>query len=184
MDDDWTRSMKTMAQVGLTIVIPERTRILPSCDMFHRMKWCPGAMRVFGGTHKKSLIGGAKIHIEQSVVITHGRCPRATGIMLVAVPSRFVEMAVYLTDIVPVNHIFGFQHLHAHKVEIGSHHIVFLAVTDHVGIGVVDIQYWVDVGSIALIAPTLGIYTHKVGTGIILSRQHLNIIEVHIAGMS
>ena len=87
--------------------------------------------------------------------------------------------------VAPVHHIVALQHLHAYEVEIRSHHIIFLTYADDVGVGEIGIQHRIDIGAVALVAPSqlFRILFHKVGTGIGLLRQHLNVLEMDIAGM-
>ena len=75
-------------------------------------------MWILGSTHIQPFVRSTEKYIEQSVVVSDGWCPRASGIVLVLVPPGLVYLVVNLTDIVPVDHIFRFQYLHAHKVEI------------------------------------------------------------------
>ena len=103
--------------------------------------------------HIQALVGCAEIDIKLAIVITDGRSPRATSIMLVGVPSRLVETAVDLTDVSPVEHIVRLQHLHAQEMEVRSHHIVFVTHPYHVGVGKISIEHRVDVGAVALITP-------------------------------
>ena len=74
--------------------------------------------------------------------------------MLVVIPSRLIDSGIYLADVFPVHHIVRFQHLHSHKVEIGSHHIVFLADSDNVWVREVHIQNRVDISVITLVTPS------------------------------
>ena len=70
-------------------------------------------MWILRRTHIEPLVWGAEIHIVETVVITDGRRPRTTGIMLVTVPARLIEATVDLTDVTPIDHILRLQHLHA-----------------------------------------------------------------------
>ena len=73
--------------------------------------------------------------------------------MLVVIPSRLVNSSIYLADVSPIYHVVRFQYLHAHEMEVGGHHIVFLADPDNVGVREIRIQYGVDIGIITLVTP-------------------------------
>ena len=104
--------------------------------------------------------------------------------MLIGVPPRFVEPAVYLRDVMPVDHIVTLKHLHSEEVEVGSHHIVLLPHTYHIRVGEVCIQYRIKISAVALIAPAFCILTYKIRAHIGLSCLNHDIIEVDIPRMS
>ena len=186
MDDDWSGTVLAAPQISLSVAVPEGAGVFPFRHTLHQMERRPRAVRVAGGRHKQSLVGRTEIDVEASVVIADGRRPRAAGIVLVAVPARLVEARVDLTDVAPVHHIVALEHLHAEEVEVGGHHIVLLANADDVGVGEVGVEHRIAVGAVALIAPSqvVGVHLDEVRTGIGLFRQHLNIVELDVAGMT
>ena len=118
MDDDWASSMTAASQIGPAVLVPKRTGILPFLYTTDEVEWGPRAMRVFSGGHIEAFLGCTEEDVIESVVIADGRSPGASGIMLVAVPSRLIETAINLADILPVHHIVALQHLHAHEMEV------------------------------------------------------------------
>ena len=86
-------------------------------------------------------------------MIADGRCPRAARIMSVFLPSRLVEMVINLRHIAPVDHIARLQHLHAHEMEVGRHHIIHAVDPDDIGVGEVGIDDRIDIRTVALVAP-------------------------------
>ena len=175
MDDDRACPMTAPTQIRLSILIPERTGILPFLHPLHEMEWGPRAVRVFGGSHIKAFLWGTEENVVEPIVVADGWCPRSAGIVLVAVPARLIETAIDLTDIAPVHHIVAFQHLHTDEMEVGSHHIVLFAHADDVWIGEIGIEYGVQVGAVALVSPALGVCLHEVRTGIGLICEYLDV---------
>ena len=184
MDDDRACPMTASSQICLSVLIPEGTGIFPFLHPLYEMEWGPRAMRVFGGSHIKAFLRSAEEDVVESIVVADGWCPRAAGIVLVAVPARLIETTIDLTDITPVHHIVAFQHLHADEMEVGSHHIVLLAHADDIGIGEVGIEYGVQVGAVALVSPALGVCLYEVRTGIRLIREYLDVRELYVTGVS
>ena len=104
--------------------------------------------------------------------------------MQVGIPARLVKTAIYLGDITPVHHIVALQHLHTHKVEIRSHHIELVAHTNHIRIGKISIQHRITIRSVTLIAPSLGIYFHKIRAHILINSRYMDIRELYVTGMT
>ena len=52
--------------------------------------------------------------------------------MLHRVPSGKVKTVIELRHDVPVYHIVGLQYLHAQKMEVAGHHVVFLTDADDI----------------------------------------------------
>ena len=144
----------------------------------------PRAAGVAGSTHIEAFVGGAEIDIVEAVVMADGGCPRATGIVAVVVPPGLIETTVDLTDIAPVDHIVGLEHLHTEEMEVGGDHIVFRTHTDDVGVGEVGIEHGVAIGAVALVAPPLGVFFDEVGTGVGDFGLYFDTIEVNIAGVA
>ena len=65
---------------------------------------------------------------------TDGRCPGATSVMLVIIPSRQVESVVDLGNKFPVHEILGLQDLHAHEMKVRGDHVILVAMADHIRI--------------------------------------------------
>ncbi len=153
--NDGARAVTAAHQVGLSVLIPERTRILPLLHGFHEVKRFPRACGIGGRGHEQSFIGSAEIHIETSVMIAQRGSPRATCVVTECVPSGIVETVVYVAYDAPVEQVGRFQNRHTHEMEVGTYHIVAVADTYYVGIGVVGVEYRIDIRAVALIAPRL-----------------------------
>ena len=145
--------MLPTTQIGMTIVIPERTRILPLGNLLQTMQRTPWTVGIFSCRHKQSFVGGTEIDIETSIVMANSRCPRSTAIVAIGIPTRIVEVVIDLTHQLPVDQVRRFQHLHSQVMEVAGHHIIFVPHAVHVWITVVGIQHRVLVRSVVLVAP-------------------------------
>ena len=184
MHDNRTCAMLAATQIGLPVLVPERAGVFPFGHALHQVQRSPRAVWIFCRTHEKTLFWRTEIDVVEAVVIADGGSPRAAGIVIVAIPAWFVEATIYLTDIVPVNHIVALQHLHAEEMEIGGHHIVFLAYADDVRVREIGIQHRVPVGPVALIAPALSIVVHKVWADVWGFGFDFDIVEVYMTGVA
>ena len=153
MYDDGSRTMLATPEIGLSVVIPERARVFPMPHRLDHVQGTPWTLRVLSLSHEQTLMRCAEIDPELPIMVTDGGCPRATSIALVGVPSRQVESMVNLREDMPVDHVVGLKDLHADEMEVGGHHIVFIADPDDVGVGIVGAKDGVDIRTIALVAP-------------------------------
>ena len=155
VDDDGTCAVDAASEVRLPVIVPEGARVFPLGHVADVRQGTPRPGGVGGVGHEESLVGCAEENPELPVVVADGRCPRAAGIAFVRVPAREVEAAVDLGEEAPVDHVVRDEHLHAQEVEVGGDHVVLLAHTDDVGVGVVSVEDGVDVCAIALVAPSV-----------------------------
>ena len=69
-------------------------------------------------------------------------------------------------------------------MEVGSYHVELSADADNVRVGEVCIKHRVLIGAVTLVSPTLGICLYKNGTGVGFFCDDLNVMQLHVAGMS
>ena len=155
MNNDRASPVNASSQICLPVLIPERTRVFPLGNLCHMRQRCPRAFGILSIRHEQSLMWCTEENPELTVMITDGRCPRATGIAGIVIPPRKIETVVQLRYQPPVHHILRLQYLHTEEMEIGSHHVVAVAHTYHIRVGVIGIQDRIDVGAVALVAPCL-----------------------------
>ncbi len=106
VDNDRTRTYRAVSQVGLAIVVPERTGILPLAYALHLMQRRPGARRIFCCTHIQALIGGAKVDVKEPALVANGRRPAASAIGLHGIiPGVYIQAAINTANQRPVHQI-------------------------------------------------------------------------------
>ena len=153
MNNDGTCSPNASPQISIAILIPERTRVLPFRDIGYMGQRRPRTFRIFCIRHEQTFIGSTEKHPELTVMMTNGRCPRAASIMRIRIPSWEIETVIKLRYQFPVHHIFRFQHLHPHEMKIRCYHIITIAHSNHIRVGVVSIQNRIHIGSVTLVTP-------------------------------
>ena len=75
VQNDGTGSVGASAQIGVALVIPNGTGILPLGYILYVTERLPGAFGFLGAGHEQALIGGAEIDPETASVIADGGSP-------------------------------------------------------------------------------------------------------------
>ena len=154
VNNDRTGTVFASSQIGLPIIIPKRARVFPTCYFFDQRERTPRTVGTGGCRHEKSFVGSAEKDPELAIVIADGRCPRPAGVTLVGLPTGEIKTVVNLADKSPIDQIGRLKYLHSGEMKVGSYHIILVAYPNGIRIGIVGIENRVDIGSIALIAPS------------------------------
>ena len=139
MNNDGACPVNASSQISIAILIPKRTRVFPLGNLCHMRQRCPRTFGILCIRHEQSFMWCTEEHPELTIMITDGRCPRATGIAGIVFPFRKIELIIKLGYQLPIYHIFRFQYLHTKKVKIGSHHVVTVTHTNDIRVGIIRI---------------------------------------------
>ena len=116
--DNRSGSMLAPPQIGFTILIPERTWILPLCHAFHAVQRRPRSCRISGSRHEQPLVRSAEIDIKEPVVVSYRGSPRTAGISLHFAIFGVVKSIIHIADYTPVDKIVRFKHRHPHEMKL------------------------------------------------------------------
>ena len=145
-------------EVGLAVVVPERTGIDPALSAFDQQRRAPGTGGGFGLHHVDAEIGIGIEDVDFAVVAADGGRPGAVAVSrpVVDVERRLGGEGV--SDQFPVHQVFGMEDRQArHGVEAGRGEVVVLADAEHVGVGVIGVQDGIAIGAVAVVGhPHLG----------------------------
>ena len=146
-----TRTGTTMRKVGLAVLVPKGAAVNHSLALLHPDDGLPRACGVLCLGHEEALVGVTAIDVEPTVVITNGRCPYVVAVLYLLAPVEvgafeFRENGIVvgqgMSDDLPVHQVGAMEDLQAREAgERRGGHVVVVAHTADVGVGIVGIDH-------------------------------------------
>src|SRR5579863_555283 len=141
VQDQRTGSSHGVNQVGGSIVVPERTRVLETRSCDYDFRFAPWSRNFFRGAYVNSFAWGREVNIKAPIMLSDGWCPDSFAVTIAAdhaVAGVHVEAVDDVADDGPMDEVRRLKNGNArHEVKGGSYEIVIQAVANHVGIGIV-----------------------------------------------
>ena len=142
--DSRPRTGTTMAQIGLSILIPEGTGVDEATAFINPHRLFPLPAGVLGTHHKDSAVRIPAINVEPAVMIADCRSPYAVPVLNPGRSKRFESILVVgqgSSNQLPVDKVPGMQDRQpGEEIERGCRHIIVIPCAAHVGIGVIRMK--------------------------------------------
>src|SRR5947209_18018058 len=145
-------------EIAVSIIVPEWARIIPSGGAPNWLRRRPGTGRIYGCTHKESLVRSAEVNPILPGVVPDRAGPDAASrpVHLVPVQLRVqaTEILHHVSDDFPIDQVFRVQDHHAWRIlKRGRDSIKILTQTECVKITEVGWHHGIRVCAVPLIAP-------------------------------